>query len=215
MDEGSQEQETENAGGGLERQTYLDERKLLVDAEREAARSFDKAMLTLSAGAFALSITFVREIAPSPGCGCFLFVAWFMFGLAILSTLISFLVSQRAMRRQRDILENAYRTASSVDGQENTPATVTKHLNFLSIVLFGIGLIMMVIFAIQNFPTGGHGEEEKGDGETPKEGSQEEGGQEEGGQEGVAGIRAPQTAFTATSVLFSTEEGQVRDGSGD
>ena len=42
---------------------YHKERKVLIDGEWEAARSFDKAMLTLSAGALGLSITFIDKIA--------------------------------------------------------------------------------------------------------------------------------------------------------
>jgi hypothetical protein len=41
-------------------QQYLDERKLLIESERAAAEGFDKTLLTLSAGAIALSVTFVE-----------------------------------------------------------------------------------------------------------------------------------------------------------
>jgi len=47
-------------------QTYLEERKILIDSERETAQQFDKAILTLAAGALALSITFINQIAPEP-----------------------------------------------------------------------------------------------------------------------------------------------------
>ena len=47
-----------------EYEVYLEERKLLVDAEREGARTFDKAILTLAAGALALSITFLEKVVP-------------------------------------------------------------------------------------------------------------------------------------------------------
>ena len=47
-------------------QQYLDERKLLIDAEAEGARSFDKAIMTLSAGALGLSLTFIKEIVCHP-----------------------------------------------------------------------------------------------------------------------------------------------------
>jgi hypothetical protein len=46
-------------------EVYLEERKSLVDAEREGSRSFDKAILTLAAGAFGLSLTFIRQIVPN------------------------------------------------------------------------------------------------------------------------------------------------------
>jgi hypothetical protein len=43
-------------------QQYLDERKLLVDGESAAGEGFDKILLTLCAGAIALSVTFVEKV---------------------------------------------------------------------------------------------------------------------------------------------------------
>jgi hypothetical protein len=46
-----------------------DERNLLIDAKRDAARSFDQTMITLSGGALALSLTFVEKLAAIPHNG--------------------------------------------------------------------------------------------------------------------------------------------------
>ncbi len=46
----------------LKYKVYLEERKLLVDAVREGARSFDKTILALASGAFGLSLTFIRQM---------------------------------------------------------------------------------------------------------------------------------------------------------
>jgi hypothetical protein len=76
------------------------EREILIDELREASRNFDQNMLTLSAGALGLSITFVNLIAPKPqGTSCLIY-AWCFFIGALLSTLISFLTSQSACRKQ-------------------------------------------------------------------------------------------------------------------
>jgi len=81
---------------------YSEERKILVAAEQNTAQQFDKYILTLAAGALALSITFIKQIAPNPNPNslCLLLIAWFLFSLSILSTLISHLTSQSACRRQ-------------------------------------------------------------------------------------------------------------------
>ena len=84
------------------------ERYLLIDAEREAARSFDKTMTTLSAGALALSFGFVREMAGAAACKWLLYLAWAAFVLSLSSVLCSFLLSQHAMRCQRDINEQLH-----------------------------------------------------------------------------------------------------------
>jgi len=136
-----------------ERKTYLEERKLSIEAEREAAHSFDQAMLTLSAGALGLSITFVRQVAPAtPQHKEWLVVAWSGFILALLATLASFLFSQSALRRQRDILDLDYEGKLSAQQQKNIPATITDLLNWASIVCFIAGVISFVTFAIKNLP---------------------------------------------------------------
>ena len=50
----------------MPRADYLKEHDGLVEGERHAAENFDKAMLALSGGVFALSITFIKELAPEP-----------------------------------------------------------------------------------------------------------------------------------------------------
>jgi magnesium-transporting ATPase (P-type) len=139
--------ESEN---GEKRKTYLEERKLLVDAERESARSFDKSMLTLSSGALALSITFIRQIAPAPRFETYLYLAWSGFILALLCTLVSFLSSQTALRKQRDILDLNYQDSRSASEQKNLMSAVTNYLNWFSILSFIIGVLCLTVFAIKN-----------------------------------------------------------------
>ena len=138
-----------------EYQVYLEERKQLIDAERGTAQQFDKAILTLAAGALALSITFIKQIAPHPKSQSiyFLIAAWVLFCLSLLSTLISFLTSQGACRRQREILD------SDIIGKnhdnKNSSAIWTNRLNYLSITFFIFGVIFLIIFSIFNIPKGG------------------------------------------------------------
>ena len=82
--------------GRLKYNVYLEERKLLIDAEREGSRSFDKAILTLAADALGLSITFVDKIAPLPQATTLwlLVASWISFGFSIIVILSSFITSQ-------------------------------------------------------------------------------------------------------------------------
>lgn len=136
-------------------QVYLDERKQLIDAERETAQQFDKAILTLAAGALALSITFIKQIAPHPKSQSiyFLIVAWILFSFSILSTLISFLVSQAACRRQREILDQDI--SEKERKIKNNAADWTNRLNYLSIAFFILGIVFLIIFSAINLPKGG------------------------------------------------------------
>src|SRR5687768_15761433 len=84
---------------GLPRADYLKERETLIEGERNAAENFDKAMLALSGGVFAVSLTFIQDIVPDPVATPLLLVSWLGFALSLLATLVSFLSSQDAWRR--------------------------------------------------------------------------------------------------------------------
>ena len=143
----------------LEYEVYIEERKLLVDAEREGSRLFDKAILTLTAGAFGLSLTFIRQMAPDIKSGTvfLLICAWVGFCLSLLFTLISFLTSQSACLKQIKILEVEYFNSqrehdkkANIENIENKSSDWTGRLNKLSIVAFMLGVIFLAIFSISN-----------------------------------------------------------------
>jgi len=138
---------------------YLEERKLLIHAEYEESRLFDKAILTLTAGAFGLSLTFIRLIVPTIKSGTMwmLICAWAGFCISLLSTLISFLTSQSACSKQREILEAEYfdnhGSQSKKAHPKNKPGIWTKRLNKISISAFIIGVIFLATFTIANLST--------------------------------------------------------------
>lgn len=132
---------------GLEREAYLEERKMLVEAEGEASQSFDKTLVTLSAGAFGLSLAFIVQIAPKPVALWWLYSAWGALISSLLSVLLSFLMSQYGFRRARDILDTLYETRNQESNRWNT---ITSTLNVLSIVAFVVGVVSLAYFAIKN-----------------------------------------------------------------
>jgi len=132
---------------------YLEERKSLIDAELEQTRHFDKYILTLAAGTFGLSLLFIKQIAPQPATGTIwlLVSAWAAFGASILSTLISFLLSQEACSKQRKILAEWYKENTERKEEiKNVFAAWTKGLNWTSMSLFIIGVVFLIIFSALN-----------------------------------------------------------------
>ncbi|MDP3297162.1 MAG: hypothetical protein Q8N09_06150 [Thermodesulfovibrionia bacterium] len=133
---------------------YLEERKLLIEAERETAQQFDKAILTLAAGALALSITFIQQIAPNPKSESiyYLIGAWISFCLSMLLTLISFLTSQKACRRQRDLLDEEISQSNKKcsNTKDNKAAFWTNLLNYFSIGFFILGVALLIVFSAIN-----------------------------------------------------------------
>jgi hypothetical protein len=141
----------------IEYKVYFEERKLLTKAELEGSRLFDKAILTLAAGSFGLSLAFIKQLLPSAGpkWSIFLISSWVSFGLSILSTLISFLTSQSACSEAREILEKKFFNNSNIEAEnykrKNKSAVWTKRLNWFSIIAFIIGVFCLAIFIIINF----------------------------------------------------------------
>ena len=88
---------------------YWNERKLLIEAERDGSKTFDKAMLTFTSGAFAISITFLKDIIPFPHQNTLWLLgwSWLLFALSLIAILFSFLASQNACLAQIDIAFDA------------------------------------------------------------------------------------------------------------
>ncbi len=142
---------------GLRYDTYLKERETLIDSEREGAKSFDKFILTLSAGAIGLSLTFITKIASNilPWSIWLLIIAWGTLVLSMLSTMVSLLTSQASCRKQRDILDELYKKQNNDVGQDNTLSILTNRLNIASMVFFILGVVFLLTFSIINISRGG------------------------------------------------------------
>jgi len=134
----------------LEKEVYLDERKILVDLEQKSSDQHDKAILNLNAGALGLTITFMEKIAPSPlpETMWMLATSWGSFIVSICAILLSFLTSQRACQRQRDILDEKL-TKGPCD-ETNRWATWTERLTVSAYVLLVAGVILMAAFSWKN-----------------------------------------------------------------
>ena len=132
----------------MDNKTYFDERKLLVEAEKETAKTFDTSMITLASGALGLSLLFVREITVELNGKSFLLASWVAFSVALVSTMCSFLTSQNATRRQREILDALCLKTPLSEG--NRFASITNCLNWVSIFSFLIGIVFLCTFIYLN-----------------------------------------------------------------
>lgn len=121
-----------------------------VETEERVAHSFDRWMLTLSGGALGLSITFIQQNAPNPVCVGLLHCAWAAFLFAVVAMLASLLTSQRAQRRFREILDSRLAQGDGSGDECNLSGHVTNVLNWVSLVCFILGVVMMAAFCGQN-----------------------------------------------------------------
>lgn len=129
---------------------YIDERKSLVDAAREGARTFDKAILTLASGSYGLSIAFLKDVVPKPQSNTMIWLAlaWILFSLSIITILISFIAGQKACEQR---IINAY--AELVNGEKNLKscwATTAGVLNYISVALFTMAVGAYACFVYWN-----------------------------------------------------------------
>lgn len=122
---------------------YLQERTRLTSAKQEAAKSYDQTILTFSAGAIGLSITFLKEIAPRAHAPRLLYASWIFFAVAMLSTLYSLLASQRASEDQIADLDGRYRALVAVDQEEEQANDATAPL---TLTPFGVTMKWLTRF---------------------------------------------------------------------
>lgn len=122
------------------------EREWLRQADHTASRDFDKAVMTLAAGALAVSIAFVHDVAPSPIHTSWLGVAWGLFSLSLVLILLSFLMSQHALRREMQVLAG--------DREDDAPGgwlgRATVGLDRGSAGALVSGVVALVVFALYN-----------------------------------------------------------------
>lgn len=153
---------------------YMAERQSLLQTKKETVTQLDKALLTLNAGALAISITFIREIAPKPETWTLflLMASWLSFVISLVLVLCSFRKSAESFDRQLAIIEEDYLRESADDSQDdgnageidetNAPAKQLKRFNLLSLWTFILGVFIMCAFAAFNLHSKGDDMAKKG-----------------------------------------------------
>jgi hypothetical protein len=156
----------------MEREEYLEERKILVELESRAYSTYDRTIITLASGAIAVSITFSSSILRGDSTLSWtvylLFASWLFWLLSILSQLMSFLITAKVMRNAVERLNSEYleyeegrpinEMIASVLGTKETqkpidPKGFDKYagwptfLNKYSLGTFTAGVIIFLIFA--------------------------------------------------------------------
>lgn len=137
--------------GSPEHELYLEERKQLIDAARESARTFDKAVLTFGSVVFGFSIAFLKDIAPKPLPWTlkWLGASWVFFSFGLLAILLSFLFSHRACMCEIEKGAEAL-TANASVSKKNPWSIATTWCNFGCIGLLFLGLLCWSVFAFEN-----------------------------------------------------------------
>lgn len=132
---------------------YEEFRNHLLKLQMMNSENFDKSILSLSSTLLALSLAFINDIVDFKVAICteFIKLSWVFLVGAILITLISFLLSQKAIDKQLDYAEKYY--LSKLDeylNKNNIYNSLTKCSSYFSALFFIVGIILTVLFVQSN-----------------------------------------------------------------
>lgn len=132
---------------------YFEYRNHLIETRRQSYEQFDKAIFFLSGGGLAVSLTILEAIVPlrMAQFKIFLIFTWILFTTPLLLTLLSFIVSRRALDKQLQYADDFFvKGQKNAFDKKNVEAQVTECLNFISGTSFCIGVISLLLFVSLN-----------------------------------------------------------------
>ncbi len=136
---------------------HMEERKTLIEAARESAKTFDQAVLAFGSAVFGASIAFLKDVAPHPQTFTLKWLggAWLLFSAGLLAALMSFIWSHKACMSEVDA---ATATLGKPNAQRpaNHWSALTDKCNYVCIGMLFLGLASWSIFALENLNQGGN-----------------------------------------------------------
>jgi hypothetical protein len=143
----------EEAEGQQRQRLWAKARDELLERQFSNSESYDKAILTLSSAFLALSLTFLKDlhVAGPMQAVWALYLSWITFALAIVSTLVSFRVSDWAISKQLEQLHAYYLEHKEEAYPDRSRARWVESLNAGSGILFVAGVALTVAFVSLNF----------------------------------------------------------------
>lgn len=122
--------------------------------ELSNSENFDKAILSLSSAGLAFSLTFIKFVVPLENIKdpTFLYWTWYLFGASIILTIISFLISQKALRVSLDYADKCFnQNNEEFCNKKSWWGIGVDILNFIVGVVFISAVISVIMFTNKNF----------------------------------------------------------------
>ena len=151
-------------------EAYIDERERLRQGSIAISARYDKWILTLSAGALALSVTFIEKIAQNPDFWTLILLglAWAGFILSIVFEMFALRTSQNVTNESLEYLQESYRDyLASLSEVNETELPISRNLtqdfieklkartrffNTISLWSFVVGIFFLCFFSLVNLP---------------------------------------------------------------
>jgi hypothetical protein len=137
---------------------YKNTRDDLLKRQLSNSERLDGAILTLSTGTLGLSLAFIKDIVPISSAVCLLVLkaSWWAFGCSIVLTLLSFVASQLAIKKQLIYAKKYYLDKKDKYlTRTNDLARLTDILNYSSCAVFICAIVFTIVFVSSNI--GGEG----------------------------------------------------------
>lgn len=128
-------------------------REDLLKRQLSNNEGYDKAILSLSSAALALSLTAIKFVIPLDNAEhlILLKVSWLFFLITIICSLIAYLISNHAISKQLVIANDYYiEGLISAQSQKNIYTTINKYINNMTGVVFVIALSLVITFITLN-----------------------------------------------------------------
>lgn len=134
---------------------YGTARDELIKKQISNAENFDKSVLTISSSALGFSVAFIKDLAPlaTAEFRWALVGSWWLFGAAVILTIVSYMTSQAAIRHQLDVILRYYINREEAAIKEPTTASNwTNRCNSTAGIALVTGMVLTILFAFANLP---------------------------------------------------------------
>lgn len=139
------------------RKLYTDHLAEINKREVSSSENFDKSVLTFSSAGLALSVGFLKDFVPitSAYAPWALYMSWVLFTLASCATVISFLVSGKALNVQKGRAHDYHIGGDDAAfARRNCLDSCTTALNYASAGAFLLAMVLSVVFLSLNLEKG-------------------------------------------------------------
>lgn len=129
----------------------------IAETEFKNTGPYDKAILTLSGGALALSFVFIKDIIKPDQAvsGWLLYCAWCLFVLAIVNNISGFMFALRGSNAEWHMAISRYRLRTKSEEDLETlldkNRTFLRRANILQGIFFLLGVISLSIYVMVNY----------------------------------------------------------------
>jgi hypothetical protein len=139
-----------------QRSSILEYRKEIATMEQKTQEEYDKTIITLSGGALGVSFAFLKDVlgAGTINLPSMLMASWICWGLSVTSVIISYYLSQLALRAIIKLVDQCLVSCNFDPLYNSKPggeySTATSILNIVGGILFFAGVISIAIFVYYN-----------------------------------------------------------------